>query len=187
MPACASFTCEAHPMILSSHRAVALTQQLCVQVFPCGHYFCDACAQQQLAAASPSCPYCRKHVTKSGVFRVSLAGSGAHDPEVAPPEGPAVRDIKVWLCGLLVWLTWRQGCVVCRFACYIECTAHKQVQGKANTRRERCVCNCVCLMQPNGRALCVVARMSLRSDAPEGPAVREIKVPLGGLDCVMLA
>jgi hypothetical protein len=65
-------------------------------VFPCGHYFCDACAQQQLAAASPSCPYCRKHVTKTGVFRVSLAGSGAHDPEVAPPEGAAVRDIKVW-------------------------------------------------------------------------------------------
>jgi hypothetical protein len=66
-----------------------------LQVFPCGHYFCDGCAQQQLAAASPSCPYCRKHVTKAGVFRVSLAGSGAHDPELSPPEGAAVRDIKV--------------------------------------------------------------------------------------------
>jgi hypothetical protein len=68
---------------------------LCLQVFPCGHYFCDGCAQQQLAAASPSCPYCRKHVTKAGVFRVSLAGSGAHDPEILPPEGAALRDIKV--------------------------------------------------------------------------------------------
>jgi hypothetical protein len=29
------------------------------------------------------------------VFRVSLAGSGAHDPEISPPEGAAVRDIKV--------------------------------------------------------------------------------------------
>eukprot|EP00878_Enallax_costatus_P004389 GHUV01004626.1.p1 GENE.GHUV01004626.1~~GHUV01004626.1.p1 ORF type:complete len:398 (+),score=170.97 GHUV01004626.1:180-1196(+) len=66
-----------------------------LQVFPCGHYFCDGCAAVQLAQPSPSCPYCRTRLTKSGVFRVSLAGSGAHEAEVDPPEGRHITEIKV--------------------------------------------------------------------------------------------
>jgi hypothetical protein len=92
-------SCPPYPWPPARNLNSACIAWFSAQVFPCGHYFCDGCAQQQLAAASPSCPYCRKHVTKAGVFRVSLAGSGAHDPEICPPEGPAVRDIKVihWL------------------------------------------------------------------------------------------
>lgn len=64
-------------------------------MFSCGHYFCDSCAAVQLSQPNPTCAYCRGRVTKTGVFRVSLAGSGGHEPEVDPPEGQAVTHIKV--------------------------------------------------------------------------------------------
>jgi hypothetical protein len=40
-----------------------------VQVFGCGHYYCDGCAQQALSVPKPTCPYCRKPITRSGAFR----------------------------------------------------------------------------------------------------------------------
>jgi hypothetical protein len=39
------------------------------QVFPCGHYFCDHCASQQLNVPQPACAYCRQRVSKTSVFR----------------------------------------------------------------------------------------------------------------------
>jgi hypothetical protein len=42
---------------------------LCRQVFGCGHYYCDDCAQQALSAPKPTCPYCRKAITRRNVFR----------------------------------------------------------------------------------------------------------------------
>jgi hypothetical protein len=40
-----------------------------LQVFACGHYYCDDCAQQALSVPKPTCPYCRKAITRTGVFR----------------------------------------------------------------------------------------------------------------------
>lgn len=73
-----------------------------IQVFPCGHFFCDDCSTQTLATAAPACPYCRCKVTAGQVFRVVLAVAGggggcSHDPEVDPPEGQELRTVKV--CG----------------------------------------------------------------------------------------
>eukprot|EP00775_Hariotina_reticulata_P011459 gene11459-11605_t len=52
-------------------------------------------AYQKLASASDkSIQELRKSVTEL-IKKVSLAGSGLHDPEIAPPEGPSLRDVKL--------------------------------------------------------------------------------------------
>lgn len=60
-----------------------------VALFPCGHFFCEACARRHLARQA-ACPACRARAKPASVFRCR------HRRQAAPPRGedPALAHVR---------------------------------------------------------------------------------------------
>jgi len=108
-----------------------------VALFPCGHFFCEACARRHLARQA-ACPACRARAKPASVFRCR------HRRQAAPPRGedPALAHVRA-PASLVLFPFWTQVQWHQRPTCVTKVSVH--ISGDREMRVcGQCTAVCCC-------------------------------------------